>query len=309
MRFDLAYAILPGKIISATTWQVFMSQQHDFAASLRGWRQRKGYSQLELAGRADISQRHLSFLELGRAAPSRDMVIRLATALDVPLRQQNALLVAAGFAPVWRQTDLGAPELSQVRHALDFMLAQQEPFPAVVVDRHWNLLLANSGAGRLVEFLVGPLAPGAPVNLADALVAPDVLRPHLTNWTEVAAYFLRSVEADAAADGTAGTADLLRRLRAYNGVAAALGAQPATSPPDPVLPMRFRKGNVQLQLFTTIATLGIPQDITLQELRIESFFPMDEETAQVFRRWAASTSTQARAATPSPPAPVGRSRY
>lgn len=162
MRFELACGILPGEIVPATTSQVLMSQQHDFAASLREWRKRKGHSQLELAGRADISQRHLSFLELGRAAPSRDMVIRLAAALEVPLRQQNALLVAAGFAPVWRQTDLAAPELAQIRHALDFILAQQEPFPAVVVDRHWNLLLANAGAVRLVEFLVGPLEPGAP---------------------------------------------------------------------------------------------------------------------------------------------------
>ncbi|MBR0752633.1 helix-turn-helix transcriptional regulator [Bradyrhizobium jicamae] len=263
-----------------------MSQQPDFAASLRGWRQRKGHSQLELAGRAGISQRHLSFLELGRAAPSRDMVIKLAVALDVPLRQQNALLVAAGFAPVWRQTDLAAPEFTQIRHALDFMLAQQEPYPAVAVDRHWNLLLANSGAVRLVEFLVGPLAPGTPVNLADALVAPNVLRPYLTNWSEVAGYFIRSVEADAAADGTAATADLLKRLLAYDGVAAAISAPPSMSPPGPVLPMRFRKGDVRLELFTTIATLGIPQDITTQELRIESFFPLDQETTRTFRAWA-----------------------
>ena len=263
-----------------------MSQQRDFAASLRWWRQRKGHSQLELAGRADISQRHLSFLELGRAAPSRDMVIRLAAALDVPLRQQNALLVAAGFAPVWRQTDLAAPELAQIRHALDFILAQQEPFPAVVVVRHWNLLLANAGAVRLVEFLVGPLVSGTPVNLADALIAPGVLRPWLTNWTEVAGYFVRSVEADAAADGTSATADLLKRLLAYDGVEAALTAPPPTS--GPVLPMLFRKGDARLQLFTTIATLGTPQDVTLQELRIESFFPMDEATAQIFRDWSSA---------------------
>jgi transcriptional regulator with XRE-family HTH domain len=136
-----------------------MTREHGFAARLREWRQRRGWSQLDLAARADISQRHLSFLELGRAAPSRDMVLRLAATLDIPLRQHNALLLAAGFAPVWRETDLGAPELADVRHALDHILAQQEPFPAVAVDRHWNLLKANDGAVRLVEFLVGPLAP------------------------------------------------------------------------------------------------------------------------------------------------------
>jgi len=197
------------------------------------------------------------------------MVMRLATALDVPLRQHNALLVAAGFSPVWRQTDLAAPELGQIRKALDYMLAQQEPFPAVAVDRHWNLLQSNSGAVRLVEFLVGPLAPGAPVNLADALVAPDVLRPYLENWADVVRFFVRSVEADAAADG----------------VRAAINAAPTELAMTPVLAMHFRKGNTVLRLFTTIATLGVPQDITLQELRVECFFPMDDETAGVLRGW------------------------
>src|ERR1019366_6341067 len=128
-----------------------------------------------------------------------------------------ALLIAAGFAPVWRQTNLAAPELSQIRSALDYMLAKQEPFPAVAVDRHWNLLQSNSGAVRLVEFLVGPLPPDTPVNLADALVAPDVLRPYLVNWADVVRYFIRNVEADAAADGTPETAALLERLLGYQG--------------------------------------------------------------------------------------------
>ena len=264
-----------------------MSRQQGFAASLRGWRQHRGLSQLELAGATEISQRHLSFLELGRAAPSRDMVIRLAAALDVPLRQHNALLVAAGFAPLWRQTDLAAPELDQIRSALDYMLAQQEPFPAVAVDRHWNLLRSNSGAVRLIEFLVGPLAPGAPVNLADSLVAPDVLRPYLLNWADVVRYFVRSVAADADADGTAETAALHQRLLGYDGVRAAVNAVPAEWAATPVLPMHFHKGNTSLRLFTTIATLGTPQDITLQELRVESFFPMDDETATIMRAWSA----------------------
>src|SRR5882672_7696195 len=192
-----------------------MSRQHGFAASLRWWRRHRALSQLDLAGRAEISQRHLSFMELDRASPSREMVMRLAAALDVPLRQHNALLVAAGFSPVWRQTDLAAPELDQIRRALDFMLAQQEPFPAVAVDRHWNLLQSNSGAVRLIEFLVGSIAPDTPINLADALVAPDVLRPHLVNWAEVVRYFIRSVETDAAVDGTPETAALHKRLLAY----------------------------------------------------------------------------------------------
>jgi transcriptional regulator with XRE-family HTH domain len=260
-----------------------MSRHQSFASSLRWWRRHRGLSQLDLAGRTEISQRHLSFMELGRASPSRDMVMRLAVALDVPLRQHNALLIAAGFAPVWRQTDLAAPELGQIRSALDYMLAQQEPFPAVAVDRHWNLLRSNSGAVRLVEFLVGPLAPDTPVNLADALVSPGVLRPYLLNWADVVRYFVRSVEADAAADGTPETAALHERLLAYEGVRAALNAAPTELAITPVLPMHFRKGNISLRLFTTIATLGTPQDITLQELRVECFFPMDDETAGVLR--------------------------
>jgi transcriptional regulator with XRE-family HTH domain len=253
---------------------------------LRWWRRHRALSQLDLAGRAEISQRHLSFMELGRASPSPEMVMRLAAALDVPLRQHNSLLLAAGFAPVWRQTDLAAPELTEIRGALDCMMAQQEPFPAVVVDRHWNLLQSNSGAVRLVEFLVGPLAPGTAINLADALVAPNVLRPHLVNWADVVRYFIRSVEADLAADGTPETAALLERLLGYEGVQSAVKVLATEAATSPVLPMHFRKGDTELRLFTTIATLGTPQDITVQELRIECFFPMDDKTADVLRGWS-----------------------
>ena len=264
-----------------------MPREKGFAAVLRWWRQRRGWSQLDLAQRADISQRHLSFLELGRASPSRDMVVQLAATLDLPFRQQNALLLAAGFAPLWRESELSAPELVQVRKALDYIMDQQEPFPAVAVDRHWNMLKANGGMMRLTEFLVGPLAPDAKVNLADALVAPDVLRPFLVNWEDVVRYFIRSVEADAAAAGTPVSAELLDRLLAHKGVREVLNELPLEIGARPVLPMHFRKHDVSLQLFTTIATLGTPQDITAQELRVESFFPMDDESARTLRSWAA----------------------
>ena len=263
-----------------------MKKRMSFASRLRWWRQHRGLSQLELAGRAGISQRHVSFLELGRASASREMVLRLADALNVPLRQHNALLLAAGFAPAWPETELGAPELAQISSAVDYMLAQQEPFPVVAVDRHWNLLKANKGAVRFVEFLVGPLAAGASVNLADALVAPNVLRPFLVNWAEVVRYFIRSVEADAAADGSDETNALLHRLLAYKGVRSAIRDGLLEQVSGPVLPMHFRKDGTKLGLFTTIATLGTPRDVTAQELRIESFFPMDDETAEVLRGWA-----------------------
>jgi transcriptional regulator with XRE-family HTH domain len=276
-----------------------MSNDVSFADQLKTWRGRRGLAQLALAGRAGISQRHLSFLELGRASPSREMVDRLAGALDLPLRQHNVLLLAAGFAPEWRQRDLAAPDLAEVTRALDYILAQQEPYPAVVVDRHWNLLRANAGAVRLVEFLVGPIAPGMAINLADALVAPDVLRPYLVNWTHVVRHFIRSVEADARADGLAETAALLDRLMAYHGVRTALNQASNEADGGPVLAMHFQKQGTALRLFTTIATLGTPQDVTLQELRIESFFPMDEVTAALLRSWArGSTRTPERARAP-----------
>ena len=174
--------------------------------------------------------------------------------------------------------------------ALERILAQQEPYPGVIVDRRWNLLQANNGAIALVEFLLGPAPPGAALNLAEALVGPDALRPHLVNWSDVVRYFVRGVESDAAADASEETAALLARLVAYEGVRAALSS---IEPPDgPVLPMYFRKGDVSLRLFTIIATLGTPQDITLQELRIESFFPMDDRTHDFFRRAAAPARVQ-----------------
>ena len=265
-----------------------MSEPSKFPSRLAWWRGRRGLSQLQLAMTAACSQRHISFLELGRTRPSREMVLRLSAAMGLPLRQSNELLLAAGYAPVWTESDLGEAALAPIRAALDYILAQQEPFPAVVVDRRWNLLRANKGAVAMVEFLVGPVAPGTAINLADALVAPDTLRPYLANWSDVVRYFIRSVEADAAADATPETAALLERLLRYRDVRATVSQAPVAVAESPILPMHFQKGRVRLSLFTAIATLGTPQDVTLQELRIESFFPMDEETRQTFRKWAGS---------------------
>lgn len=262
-----------------------------FGARLRWWRERRGLSQLDLASAAETTQRHVSFLESGRATPSREMILRLAAVLGLPLRQQNAVFLAAGYAPPWRESDLSAPELAQVSSALDFMLAQQEPYPAFVVDRRWNLLRANTGALRLTEFLTGP-APAAPAsepaNLAVALVSPHGLRPFIVNWEEVALYFLRGVQDDAVADGTPETAALLKRLLAVPGAPALSQASPPDEVPGPVLPIHFRRGETSLRMFTTLATLGTPRDVTLQEIRIECFFPLDDPTARTFQVWAAA---------------------
>jgi len=263
-----------------------------FGPRLRWWRERRGFSQLDLAGVAETSQRHLSFLESGRTGPSREMVLRLAAALDVPLRQQNALMLAAGFAPAWRESDLAAPELAVVNSALDYMLAQQEPYPAFVVDRRWTLLRANAGAGRMVDFLTGPAPataePQGAVNLADALMSPKGLRPLIVNWPEVASYFIRGVQADAAADGSAETSALLQRLLAYPEAPGLTQLPAIEDPPTPVLTIHFLKGATSLRLFTAITTLGTAHDVTLQEIRIECFYPADEATARLFRAWAAA---------------------
>jgi transcriptional regulator with XRE-family HTH domain len=255
---------------------------------LKEWRGRRGYSQLDLALAARTTQRHLSFIESGRAAPSRDMVLRLGATLHLPLRQQNALLLAAGYAPAWRERDLSAPGLAVVNRALDYMLAQHEPFPAFVVDRRWNLLRANRGAVRLTNFLTGPVSaePAAePVNLAIALMSPDGLRPLIANWPEVALYFLRGVQADAYTDGTPETLALLTRLLALPDVPSLSEVFPPGDGHAPVLPIHFRRGESSLRLFTTIATLGTPRDVTLEEVRIECFFPMDDATEAICRAW------------------------
>jgi hypothetical protein len=176
------------------------------------------------------------------------------------------------------------------------MLAQQEPFPAFVVDRRWNLLRANEGAARLTAFLTG-VAPANPtpaksVNLADALVSPEGLRPYIVNWEEVALHFLRGVQADAVADGMPETAALLKRLLAYPGIPALSQVPFLEEPPGPILAIHFRKGETSLRFFTTIATLGTPQDVTLQEIRIESFFAADEQTTRTLRAWNDATLMQ-----------------
>lgn len=264
-----------------------------FGRLLKEWRARRGFSQLDLALAARTTQRHLSFIESGRATPSRDMIMRISGTMDIPLRQQNALLLAAGCAPAWRERDLAAPDLAMVSTALDYILAQHEPFPAFVVDRRWNLLRANSGAIKLTEFLTGPLPaePAAePINLAVALMSSEGLRPFIANWAEVAHYFLRSVQADAQVDGTPETLELLHRLLALPDVSALAESFPGIESQAPVVPIHFRRGDTSLGLFTTIATLGTPRDVTLQEVRIECFFPMDDDTAAILRSWAATAN-------------------
>jgi transcriptional regulator with XRE-family HTH domain len=261
-----------------------------FGEVLRHWRLARRMSQLALAAEAEISSRHLSFLETGRAQPSREMVLRLAGVLDVPLRDQNGLLVAAGYAPVYRETALGAPEMSQVRQALGFMLARQEPYPALVVDRHWNLLMQNNGARRMFGLFLDPAAfarvPGPP-NVVRTTFHPQGLRPCIENWESLAGPLIQQIHREAVGGiPDDGTRRLLDEVLAYPGVPARWRTPDTTARSAPLLPIALRKGELAVRFFTTIATLGTPQDVTLQELRIECFFPEDEATEQVVRRLA-----------------------
>lgn len=260
----------------------------DFAAALRYWRGKRGLSQLRLSLDAGISQRHLSFLETGRAQPGRELIVKLGIVLDIPLRQRNAMLLAAGFAPAYRERALSDPEMGAVMQALDFMLAQQAPYPALVVDRLWNLVMHNAPAARLMRWLLGmpgdaALPRDGSVNVLKLMLDPNGVRPWLANWDEVATDLLQWVQREAMGDGPGSEATrLLEELMALPGIADAARAPNLERAALPFLPMRLRKDGVALDLFTTITTLGTPHDVTVHELRLESFFPADEASRAWF---------------------------
>lgn len=257
-----------------------------FADELRRWRQLRRVSQLDLALRAHVSQRHISFLETGRSEPSREMVVQLAEALDVPLRDRNTLLTAAGYAPLYGQRGLDDAELSQLMRVLDTVVRAYDPFPAYVVDRAWNLVLANATASALTSRVTDPTAAATAAggNVLRLLLHPNGLRPMVTNWEHVAAVMLRRLErevADAPTDERLGA--LLTDLRGLPDVG---GIRPSAAPPNPdelLVPLQLDLDGVQLRLFTTIATIGAPYDVTVAELRIESLLPADDESDQALR--------------------------
>lgn len=260
----------------------------DFAAALRYWRGKRGLSQLRLSADSGISQRHLSFLETGRAQPGRDLVVKLGIVLDIPLRQRNAMLLAAGFAPAYRERSLSDPEMGAVMQALDFMLAQQAPYPALVVDRLWNLVMHNAPAARMMRWLLGMPADAAiprdgSVNVLKMMLDPDGVRPWLANWEDVASDVLQWVQREAMGDGPGSEATrLLDALMALPGIAEAARQPNLERAALPFLPMQLRKDGIALNLFTTITTLGTPHDVTVHELRLESFFPADEASREWF---------------------------
>jgi len=257
-----------------------------FGALLRHWRTVRRLSQLHLALDADISTRHLSCLETGRAQASREMVLRLAEALRVPLRERNALLLAAGYAPLYRQTDLDAPELEAARRAVEFFVAQLEPNPVLVLDRYWNIVRMNDGAKRILA-----LFPGCdsvrPLNGPRLVFHPQGLRPFIENWEAVAARIIQRVHREAADNPSDETLKgFLDELLSYPNVPSRWSMLDLGDAAPPFLTINYRWKNTTLRLFSTLTTLGTPLDVALQELRIESLFPADEATRTVVNRLA-----------------------
>jgi transcriptional regulator with XRE-family HTH domain len=236
---------------------------------------------MELALDAEISTRHLSFVETGRAAPSREMVLHLAEPLDLPLRERNHLLLAAGFAPIYAETALDAPPLSAVRAAIRQVLAGHEPYPAAVVDRCWNLIDANAGVALFTEGVApGLLAP--PANVLRVSLHPDGMAPRIVNLGEWRAHLLGRLRRQVALTADPALATFYDELRAYP----CDRPEPEVEMPGPgdiAVPLRIRHGDRELTFFSIVATFGTPIDITVAELTIESFFPADPDTASFLR--------------------------
>jgi transcriptional regulator with XRE-family HTH domain len=245
---------------------------------LRSWRQTRRVSQLELSSVSGVSSRHLSFIETGRAKPSREMVLRLAVELDVPLRERNALLQAAGFAPEYSETPLDAPEMALVSDAIDTVLRGHLPYPALVLDGRWNLVRANHA---IAVFTAGlpPHLTGPTANAMRITLHPDGLAPDLVDHELVRQRFLRRVRRQAAATGDPVIAALADECEAYPHPGDADDSTAAPPDADIVMPFRVRRGGRILNMFSTIATFGTATDLTVAELSIETFFPADAETA------------------------------
>lgn len=264
-------------------------QQHsgEFCGLLKYWRQNRKLSQLDLALTADVSQRHLSWLETGRSQPSREMVLRLAEAMNVPLRERNQILHAAGFAGVFTEKQLDEPSMKPVLHVLSHMLDNHEPYPAIVLDRQWNIRMKNKAANILFEVSGDPDALWESVgdqgdhNLALLCLHPNGLRQFISNWQNIAGPLLRRLQREATESGDQ---LLLEKYRELEDIAGDEFTSAETNEPlTPILPLEFALGELTLSLFSVISTFGTPQDITTDELRIETFYPTDEATAKFFK--------------------------
>jgi transcriptional regulator with XRE-family HTH domain len=257
-----------------------------FGDLLRAWRQTRHVSQLELSSVSGVSTRHLSFMETGRAKPSRDMVLRLADELEIPLKDQNTLLVAAGYAPLYQARPLDAPEMAAARRAIDVVLTGHLPFPALMQDSRSNIIQANASIGIFTDLVAPHLLEGGG-NTARLTMHPEGLAPHMVNFGEARDRMLRALSRRVAASGDPELAALLAEVTTY----------PHPEPvPEPdlfggvVVPFRFRRDGRVLSFFSTVASFGTPVDLTLADLALETFFPADEETSAALQEYVAKNA-------------------
>jgi transcriptional regulator with XRE-family HTH domain len=261
---------------------------------LRYWRRSRGRNQLDLAIDTGISQRHISFVESGRSHPSRQTLLEIAQVLDVPLRERNALLLSAGYAPVYSEAAWNSTQMQSVTKALERILRQHDPFPALIMDRYWNVLMANESATRFFNCFIDMSQRKGPRNMLHLIFDPEGMRPFVEHWDQVAASLIHRVRTEATGRVTDGkTKELMASLLAYSDgkIGLASGANPNhTAPQDeghraigtppvlPMIPISFRRSEMVLNYFSLVTTVGTPQTVAAQELRIESMFPADEET-------------------------------
>ncbi len=267
---------------------------------LRTWRQRRRMSQLELALEAEVSQRHLSFVESGRSAPSREMILHLAERLSIPLRERNLLLVAAGFAPIYQERSLNDPALVAQREAIEVVLKGHEPFPALAVDRHGTLVASNAAIGPLIAGIDAALLE-PPLNVLRLSLHPDGMAPRIANYAEWKAHVITRLTQQVDASADAKLNELLDELKSYprpRGTAIAM-PQPKRDFGNVVVPLQLMTPDCVLSFFSTTTVFGTPVDITLAEIAIEAFYPADKATAEAVRKAAAGAKPPTASSKPS----------
>lgn len=266
-----------------------VSSKEPVGSLIKQWRQRRRLSQLDLAGETDISARHLSFLETGRSQPSREMLLRLAEQLDIPLRERNVLLISAGYAPVFPERSLESPDLGAARKAIDILLAGHEPFPALVIDRHWNLVAAN----RTVSTLLSEIEPELlkpPINVLRLSLHPRGLAPRIINIREWRAHLLVRLRRQIENSADIRLIELYHELQSFPVDSAASDYHSDLEVGGIVIPLLVRSPLGTLSLISTTTVFGTPMDITLSELALETLFPANPETTEALQKIAALTS-------------------
>jgi len=268
---------------------------HSIGVLLREWRQRRRLSQLELAVQAEVSSRHLSFIETGRSQPSREMVLRLAEELAIPMRERNVLLVAGGYAPVFAQRSLDDPALVAARNAIDLVLEAQKPYPAFAIDRHWLVVASNAALPELYAGVL-PALLQPPINVLRLSLHPHGLAPRIANLREWRAHLLAATRRRIDVTGDQVLAELLREVSEYPVPAAKSPVQIAANDQAVIVPFKIVTSAGLLSFFSTTTVFGTPVDVTLSELALELFFPADAATADIVRRLANDSTDQSRPA-------------